>query len=188
MTKPGRKPKPPIYTLDHGIEVIGEYPAKGKNRYARLRIRPHRFFPDVPIVSNGIYVRKNRVLLAAKLGRALTDEEHAHHEDENRENDTADNLVSLSPADHNRHHKKGSKHKPESREKTSASLKNAYAEGRHSRPAPIDQRGEKNKNAKLTEEQVIEIRKASGTKTEIGKSFGVSRSTIRLIKNGNTWK
>ena len=48
------KQKAPIYTLPHGIEVIGEYPARGKNPYARLRIRPHPFFPNVRVISNGM--------------------------------------------------------------------------------------------------------------------------------------
>ncbi len=125
------KQKAPIYTLPHGIEVIGEYPARGKNPYARLRIRPHPFFPNVKVVSNGIKVRRSRVLLAAKLGRALTQKEHAHHSDENRQNDTMENVVPLSPAEHNRLHKTGAKHRAESKAKTSASLKLAFAEGRH---------------------------------------------------------
>jgi hypothetical protein len=182
------KQRAPIYTLDHGIEVIGEYPAKGKNRYARLRIRPHRFFPGVPVVSNGIYVRKSRVLLAAKLGRALSPAEHAHHDDEDRTNDTAENIKPLSPAEHNRHHKTGTKHRDESKQKTSASLKRAYAEGRHSKAILPDQSGANNRNAKLTAEQAIEIRNAVGTQNEIADRYNVSRSTIRLIKNGVTWK
>ena len=40
----GRPPKSPIYVLPHGIEVIGEYAPSRKNRYWRVRIRPHRFF------------------------------------------------------------------------------------------------------------------------------------------------
>ena len=72
----GRKPNPPIYVLPHGIEVIGEYAPNAKCPYWRVRIRPHRFFPNAPVVSNGIYVRRNRVMLAAKLGHALLPAEH----------------------------------------------------------------------------------------------------------------
>jgi len=128
------KQRPPIYTHDHGIEVIGEYPASGKNPYARLRLRPHRFFPGVPIVANGIYVRKSRVLLAAKLGRALNRSEHAHHDDEDRTNDTPGNIELLTAAEHNQHHKTGTKHTQESKLKISASLKTAYATGARRKP------------------------------------------------------
>lgn len=131
MTVSGRKPKQPLYVLPHGIVVVGEYSPTGKNRYWRVRIRPHPFFPTVKVVSNGIGVRRSRVLLAAKLGRALTLQEHAHHRDEDRNNDGADNIEPLSPNEHNRHHKIGSTHGADSRTKTSSSLKLAYAEGRH---------------------------------------------------------
>lgn len=125
----GRKPKAPLYVLPHGIEVIGEYAPRGKNRYWRVRIRPHRFFQGVPVVCGGCYVRRSRVLLAAELGRSLTLQEHAHHDDEDRNNDAIDNLKALSAADHNRHHKTGTKHRPESRSKTSETLKRLYASG-----------------------------------------------------------
>jgi hypothetical protein len=133
------KLKAPLYVLPHGIEVIGEYAARGSNRYWRVRIRPHRFFPDVPVVYGGCYVRRSRVLLAAKLGRALTPDEHAHHDDEDRNNDSFDNVELLTAAEHNRHHKTGAKHQPESRTKTSATLKRLYAEGRM-RARPITNR------------------------------------------------
>jgi hypothetical protein len=125
----GRPPKPPIYVLPHGIEVIGEYAPSAKCRYWRVRIRPHRFFPDAPVVCNGIYVGRHRVMLAAKLGRALLPSEHAHHDDEDRSNDAPGNVELLTAADHNRHHKTGTRHRPESRAKTSATLKRLFATG-----------------------------------------------------------
>lgn len=121
--------KAPMYVLPHGIEVVGEYAPSGKNRYWRVRIRPHPFFAGVPVVYGGCYVRRSRVLLASELGRALTPDEHAHHKDENLNNEQIDNLERLTPADHNRHHKTGSRHRAESRAKTSATLKRMYAEG-----------------------------------------------------------
>lgn len=125
----GRPLKPPLYVLPHGIEVIGEYAPDKSNRYWRVRIRPHPFFEGVPIVSVGCYVRRSRVLLASKLGRALTPREHAHHDDEDRDNDAVDNLELLTAAEHTRRHKTGSKHRAESKAKTSATLKRLYAEG-----------------------------------------------------------
>ena len=127
------KQLPPLYTLDHGIIVVGEYAARGKNRYARLRIRPHPFFPDAPATANGILVRKNRAILSSKLGRALLSSEHAHHCDENELNDDPDNIELLTAAEHNRRHKTGTKHTAESKAKTSASMKRAHAEKRHNK-------------------------------------------------------
>lgn len=133
--------KPPLYVLPYGIEVIGEYPARGKNRYWRVRIRPHPFFPDTPVVHGGCYVRRSRVVLASKLGRALTPEEHAHHEDEDRDNDTPMNLGQLSPAEHNRHHKMGSKHTEDAKARISESLSRAIREGRRQPASPPDWKG-----------------------------------------------
>jgi hypothetical protein len=129
----GRNLKKPLYVLPHGIEVIGEYAPGGQNRYWRVRIRPHAFFAAAAVQSGGVLVRRNRVILAAKLGRALTPAEHAHHDDEDVHNEHPDNLVPLTAAEHNRHHKTGAHHSPSSRAKTAASMRAAYAEGRHRR-------------------------------------------------------
>jgi hypothetical protein len=131
--------KAPIYVLPHGIEVIGEYQPDASNRYWRVRIRPHRFFPGVRVVFGGMYVHRSRAILASKLGRALTPSEHAHHGDEIREHDTPGNLEPLSAAEHNRHHKTGSRHSEASRAKTSATLTRLYAAGVMA-PKPITKR------------------------------------------------
>lgn len=127
--------KAPLYVLPHGIEVIGEYAPTAKNRYWRVRIRPHAFFPNAPVISNGISARRSRVILAAKLGRALLPTEHAHHGEDGRFEDTPANLEVLSATEHNRHHKTGSRHTVDAKSRIGAALKRAYAEGRRARPA-----------------------------------------------------
>lgn len=127
----GRPLKPALYVLPHGIEVIGEYAPNSKCRYWRVRIRPHRFFAGTPVRSNGYDVRRSRVLLAAKLGRALTAQEHAHHGDENTSNDTLDNVELLTAAEHNRRHKVGSRHTQATRDLIAEGMRRAYSEGRH---------------------------------------------------------
>jgi HNH endonuclease len=134
MKPSGRPLKPTLYTLPHGIEVIGEYAPKGQNKYWRVRIRHHHFFQGITERSGGIYVRRSRVVLASKLGRPLTTEEHAHHDDENRENDRPENIEIVSPQEHNRHHKIGVRHADDGRQKISKGLKKAYAEGRRKKP------------------------------------------------------
>jgi DNA invertase Pin-like site-specific DNA recombinase len=49
-------------------------------------------------------------------------------------------------------------------------------------------KGEDAGSAKLTEEQVIEIRKDPRTQNEIAKSYEVGQTTIGKIKRGETWK
>lgn len=126
--------KPAIYTLPHGIEVIGEYPPKGKNRYWRVRIRPHRFFSG-RVVGGGLYVRRSRAVMSSVLGRALLPSEHVHHKNEDRDDDSPSNLELLNAADHNAHHKFGFQHTEQTKAQISGSLKRAYTEGRHKKPS-----------------------------------------------------
>ena len=41
--------------------------------------------------------------------------------------------------------------------------------------------------AKLTEEDVINIRKDSRDDTTVGKDYGISRSAVNMIKNRKRW-
>lgn len=127
------KPKPPIYTLPHGIEVIGEYAMTGLNRYVRVRIRPHPFFADLKPVAGGCSVRRSRAVMASILGRPLRAGEHVHHRNEDRVDDRPENLEVVHQAEHNAHHKTGSRHRADSKAKASASLKRAYQLGIHRR-------------------------------------------------------
>lgn len=145
--KTGRPKKPPLYVLPHGIEVVGECAPNAKCPYWRVRIRPHPFFDGTPVRSNGYDVRRSRVLLASKLGRALSPQEHAHHGDEDRNNEALANLELLTPAEHNRHHKTGSRHSDAAKQRIAASLKRAYQEGRHVR-RPITNRNDLGRIAK----------------------------------------
>ena len=152
------KPKQPLYVLSHGIEVVGEYPARGANPYARVRMRPHPFFPGVRVVCGAIVVHRSRAVLASKLGRALTPQEHAHHDDECRDNDAPDNVEPLSAAEHNRHHKTGSKHTEQAKARISAGLKRAIAEGRRATPKRPAHAGAK--HSEETKRRISAARKA----------------------------
>lgn len=127
------KPKPPLYVLPHGIEVIGEYAPKGNNRYWRVRVRPHPFFSSVRVRAGGYCVRRSRVVMASKLGRQLRDDELVHHCNEDKNDDSPENLELETPASHNAHHKTGASHSAESRAKTSESLTECYAANRRRR-------------------------------------------------------
>ncbi|MCH8180210.1 MAG: hypothetical protein IIA02_10570 [Proteobacteria bacterium] len=181
----GRPPKPPLYVLPHGIEVIGEYPPNKHCKYWRVRLRPHPFFPGVREVFGGIYVHRSRAVLASKLGRALTPTDHAHHGNELKDHDTAENLELLSASEHNRHHKVGAKHSLASRQKTSETLKALYASGQRD-AAPLH--GSSNGCAKLTDAQALAIKfSTESTKTLVAR-YGVSRTTVKQIRNGSIWR
>jgi hypothetical protein len=60
-----------------------------------------------------------------------------------------------------------------------------HAKGRH-RTAP--NRGAANHNAKLTEEQVREIRANGRDALEVARELGVSRALVYHIRNGRAWR
>ena len=49
-------------------------------------------------------------------------------------------------------------------------------------------RGERHCRAKLTESDVMEIRKATGTYVEIAARFGVGKGAVGYIRRGDTWR
>jgi hypothetical protein len=53
---------------------------------------------------------------------------------------------------------------------------------------PMARRGEKSPSAKLTAEQVAEIRSSGEDGVALGRRFGVSKVTISNIRRGKTWK
>lgn len=132
--------KKPMYSLPHGIEIIGEYPPRGENRYWRVRVKAHPFF-SAPIISGGQYVRRSRVVMSSILGRALLPNEVVHHKDENVNNDSPDNLELTNHAAHNEHHKAGTRHSDSAKEKISKGLTRAIREGRRDPPPRICWKG-----------------------------------------------
>lgn len=60
------------------------------------------------------------------------------------------------------------------------------SKGRHRHGIP-DNRGSKHGMSKLTEEQVRQIRSATGSQRVIGDQFGVSKGAVQLIKAGLRW-
>lgn len=89
-----------------------------------------------------------------------------NHKDTDKLNNRADNLEWLTGLENTRH---------------------ALANGLHGgKPMP----GESNPRAKLTEQQVTEIRILKGTvgARVLAKRFGVSRSAIQFIHQGKHWK
>lgn len=129
VSRRGLARKAILYTLPHEIEIIGEYKPNYRLRYWRCRVRSHSFF-SAPNISGGQYVRRSRVVMASMLGRRLGPKEYVHHKNGGRSDDRPKNLELMSAGDHNRLHKKGTKHRTETKKKISAGLKQAYAEGR----------------------------------------------------------
>jgi hypothetical protein len=62
--------------------------------------------PGNPMSNSGGYVREHRLVVSKHLGRYLTGDEVVHHIDENKSNNSIENLLVMSSAEHMRHHTK----------------------------------------------------------------------------------
>lgn len=66
------------------------------------------YFPEHPRSWSTGYVYLHRVVMELKIGRILNEEEVVHHKDENRSNNSPDNLeIKSSQAEHAKEHKQG---------------------------------------------------------------------------------
>lgn len=155
----GRPRLEPIYELAHGIKVVSE---NKHAKYVMCRIEAHPFFPDKTILHGRQSVIRSRAVMSAHLGRALLRSEHVHHKKKKfLHRDTIKNLELLTSAEHNKHHKTGTKHSDAAKKKISQTLKGMYDSG--IRPKP-DLRGKKNpfygrKHSIATKRQIIRTRK-----------------------------
>jgi hypothetical protein len=62
------------------------------------------FLPEHPMSRPDGYVLEHRVVMAEKLGRDLQRDEHVHHKDGDKRNNSPDNLELISMSDHIRLH------------------------------------------------------------------------------------
>jgi hypothetical protein len=119
----------PVYVLNHGIVVMAEVAPNKSFPYWRLYIKPHPLF-DAALAGNGFcLVRRSRAVKAAEIGRMLLETEHVHHKNENREDDSPDNLELLSAAAHNSHHKTGARHSNITKARIGKTLRTKYRTG-----------------------------------------------------------
>lgn len=118
------------------------------------------------------YVKRAVLVLEAALGRPIERHEVVHHINENKTDDRPENLQAMpSKSAHTKHH---------------GVLRRLNAD-------PLVRRkisGDSHWNARLTSAQVVEIKRLIGTATleSIGAQFGVSGSTVWMIKEGRVWR
>jgi len=110
-----------------------------------------------------VWLSVHRLVLESFLGPAPGGY-IAHHKNGNTKDNRIDNLEWVTP---------------------STNIQQAYFSG------SLNQRGERNNGAKLTEKEVIQIKElldsGSFKQREIAKIFGVARNTIAQIKNNINW-
>lgn len=110
---------------------------------------------------NGTPIAEHRLLLQEHLGRTLRSDEIVHHINHIKTDNRLENLTILTRANHLKEHQPDFKYE---------GLK-----------------GEESAVSKLTNEDVIAIRKSDLTNRALAESFGVSEQNIKLIKDRKTW-
>lgn len=162
-----------------GYEGLYEVSSQGRVR----RIRPYnntwhgrilrhgeiggaRRYPYVALFSSGVQRKYSIHTLVARAfhGEKPTPTHEVNHKDFNKENNHATNVEWVTHADNIQHATSGG-HWP-------------------------DQVGSKNHSAKLTEAEVLAIRRAEKTvsQTTLAKTFGVTSSLISKIQHYKCWK
>jgi HNH endonuclease len=121
----------------------------------------HRRFGYGGITINKRVYLAHRLMLAAKLGRDLLPDMEACH--------ACDNRACVNP----NHLWEGTR---------SANVLDAVGKGRW-----VNNRGERQGAAKLTEAIVVAIRSARGSQRLIGQRFGVGQSHVSRIRSGQRW-
>jgi hypothetical protein len=108
------------------------------------------------------YVKRCYLVIEEALGRALAKGEEVHHINGQKDDDRPENLEVMTKSEHMRHHLQ-------------------------QRPVL---RGERASSAKLTEADVVAIRRryASGERrADLAREFGVTHTNVTDIVNGKTW-
>jgi DNA-directed RNA polymerase sigma subunit (sigma70/sigma32) len=120
---------------------------------------------DHPRKGTDGYVSRATLVAESKIGRLLEPGEVVHHVNRNKLDDSPDNLMVVTQAEHMRLHA------------------NDWDINKNKA------RGERQWFAKLTADQVREIRRRYGTMTnvELGRMFGVTKGNVRSIVLRQTW-
>lgn len=58
------------------------------------------YCPTHPKADKGGYIREHVLVAEAMVGRHLKDDEHVHHKDRNKKNNSPDNLQIVDPSEH----------------------------------------------------------------------------------------
>lgn len=101
---------------------------------------------------------EHRVIAEQKIGRKLRSDEHVHHIDNNKHNNSPDNLLVLTRSEHLTIHARD------------------VAQGCDS------------VRSKLTIKQVLQIRKSNKSQSFLAAKYNVSQPTICNVKNRYTYK
>ena len=124
------------------------------------------------------YVKRCNLVIEKHIGRYLVKGEVVHHINNIRDDDRIENLKLMTKKEHRRYHLLQRK---DTIKRITGKKHPWYGK---------DKRGEKNCNAKLTEAQVISIKKQynNGDRLcDLGRQYNVTSQAISNIIKGKTW-
>jgi hypothetical protein len=132
---------------------------------------------------DGLTVYEHRVIVANRLGRALRRDEHVHHKNEQKSDNSEDNLEIKSPKEHARLHM--AKH-PEARECSVCGMTYAPLHRGRDKTCGGDCRSVEIMHSRLGAERFLalridEIRRSTSSLRGLGRLFGVTHITIARI-------
>jgi hypothetical protein len=141
-------------------------------------------------LADGSVVDEHRYLMTTLLGRELSNDEHVHHRDENKKNNSLDNLVLLSKEEHLALHRKELIERTRLLLVCAACAKAFYVRGSYYR--------RKHKNGQtvfycsrycsgsgkveFSPQQVEEIKNSKESLRSLGKKYSVSHTLIQRVR------
>lgn len=127
-------------------------------RYYYLKV------PEHPNANCNGYVAEHRLILEFKLGRMLKKSEHCHHINEITDDNRPGNLEAKHGKTHTSFHKLGTKHRKDSKEEISKTLKKQWKEGKFKDRILPDRKGENNPmyGRKPTQKQIDNGKRLGG--------------------------
>lgn len=88
------------YCRWHHSKVVGNF----KNMQFKHKGYVYLYFPDHPFPTQGVYIKRARLVMEKILGRYLMSSEIVHHKNKIRDDDRPENLEVMTLSEHNRVH------------------------------------------------------------------------------------
>lgn len=181
----------PVYSVSSHGRVMRSVAGATNAKVGLLKQNTIHGYKYVGLCENGrVYSRRvNRLVCIAFHGDPPSSKHHAAHDDNDRANNAKGNLRwatgSENMLDKHRHgtmpigDKNGARMHPER-------LARGTRNGKHTKPQQTP-RGESHGRSRLTESQVLQIRRDDRSRRAIASAYGVSKCAIDGIKTGKTW-
>lgn len=161
-----------------------------KSKYGNIKLRNHGYYQVSSRKEGNHNKLLHRLIWEDHYQMKIPENYVIHHINENKLDNRIQNLQCVERLIHNIHNSKKTKLE-ECRKKMSKSQRGRKHSDESKMKISLGNRGEKQGRSKLTENNIIKIKKllneGNMIDKEIGEMFGVSRKTINDIKLRKSW-